>query len=54
MKIARPGRWAWAQAGGLALLLFVLIIFLSTVPLIRDWQMRIADTFFRVAPAAQD
>lgn len=53
MKTTRPGRRAWAQAGGLAVLLFVLVIFLSTVPLIRDWQMRIADTFFRLAPSAQ-
>jgi len=54
MKFARPGRRAWAQAGGLAVLLFILVIFLSTVPLIRDWQMRIADTFFRLAPASQE
>ena len=53
MKTVRPGRRAWAQAGGLVLLLLVLVALLSTVPLIRDWQMRIADTFFRLAPSAQ-
>jgi signal transduction histidine kinase len=53
MKTVRPGRRAWAQAGGLVALLLVLVILLSTIPLIRDWQMRIADTFFRLAPSAQ-
>jgi CHASE2 domain-containing sensor protein len=31
----------------------LLVIVLSTIPLIRDWQMRIADSFFRLAPSAQ-
>lgn len=53
MKTVRPGRRAWAQAGGLVLLLLALVTLLSTVPLIRDWQMRIADTFFRLAPSVQ-
>src|SRR4029077_18347175 len=52
MKTVRPGRWAWAQAGGLVALLLVLVSLLSTIPLLRDWQMRIADTFFRLAPSA--
>ena len=54
MKVTRPGRRAWAQAGGLAILLFILVALLSTVPLIRDWQMRIADSFFRLAPSAHE
>jgi CHASE2 domain-containing sensor protein/signal transduction histidine kinase len=53
MKTARPGRRTWIQAAGLVGLLFALVFVLSTIPLIRDWQMRIADSFFRLAPSAQ-
>jgi signal transduction histidine kinase len=35
---------------GLAVLLFALVVLLSTIPLIRDWEVRIADTFFRLSP----
>lgn len=41
----------WARTAGLAILLFLVVILLSTVPLVRDWQVRFADTFFRLAPA---
>jgi signal transduction histidine kinase len=51
MKSERSGRRAWAQLGGLAVLLFALVVVLSTtIPLIRDWQGRITDTFFRLSP----
>ncbi len=53
MKSQRAGRRAWAQLGGLAALLFVLASLLSMVPLIRDGQARITDTFFRLSPTVQ-
>jgi signal transduction histidine kinase len=53
MKTQRSGRRAWAQLGGLAVLIFVLVVLLSTIPMIRDVQARITDTFFRVSPAPQ-
>jgi len=36
--------------GGLAVLLFLLVAGLSTVPVIRDWQLRFTDSFFRISP----
>lgn len=53
MKRQRAGRRAWAQLGGLAALLFVLAFLLSMIPLIRDGQARITDTFFRLSPTLQ-
>jgi signal transduction histidine kinase len=52
MKSERSGRRAWTQLGGLAVLLFALVALLSTIPLIRDWRVRITDTFFRLSPRA--
>jgi signal transduction histidine kinase len=40
----------WAQMAGLAGLLFVFVVVLSTIPLIREWQVRFTDTFFRLSP----
>jgi signal transduction histidine kinase len=51
MKSTEPGRRGWSQMAGLAVLLFAAVAILSTVPLIRDWQVRFTDTFFRLAPA---
>jgi signal transduction histidine kinase/CHASE2 domain-containing sensor protein len=51
MKSAEPGRRGWGQMAGLAVLLFAVVAILSTVPLIRDWQVRFTDTFFRLSPA---
>lgn len=50
MKSYRPGRRGWAQMVGLAVLLFVIVSVLSTIPLTRDWQARFTDTFFRLSP----
>src|SRR5258705_6368693 len=49
----RRGRKTWARTAGLAVLLFLVVIFLSTIPLVREWQVRFCDTFFRLAPAPQ-
>ena len=53
MKTQRAGRRAWAQLSGLAALLFVLAFLLSMIPLIREGEARITDTFFRLAPTLQ-
>jgi signal transduction histidine kinase/CHASE2 domain-containing sensor protein len=46
------GRRGWAQTGGLAILLFLVVALLSaSIPTLRDWQLRFTDTFFRLAPA---
>src|ERR1700693_3089699 len=50
MKSTEPGRRGWGQMAGLTVLLFVAVAVLSTIPLIRDWQLRFTDTFFRVSP----
>src|SRR6266404_6101871 len=45
-------RRGWAQTGGLAILLFLVVALLSAlIPTLRDWQLRFTDTFFRLAPA---
>lgn len=36
---------------GLSACVFVLVVAFSSVPLIRDWEVRLTDTFFRLAPA---
>jgi signal transduction histidine kinase/CHASE2 domain-containing sensor protein len=53
MKRQGASRRAWAQLAGLAVLLFLLVAVLSTFPMIRDGQMRITDTFFRLSPAPE-
>jgi len=50
MRTRRTEQRAWAQTGGLAVLLFAVVALLSTIPLIRDWQSRFTDTFFRLSP----
>jgi signal transduction histidine kinase len=51
MKAAGARNRGWGQAVGLTGLLFVLVSVLSSFPVIRDWQVRVTDTFFRLAPA---
>jgi signal transduction histidine kinase len=51
MKAAGASRRGWGQAAGLTALLFVLVVGLSSFPVIRDWQLRFTDTFFRLSPA---
>jgi signal transduction histidine kinase len=50
MKSGEPGRRGWVQITGLTAVLFVVVVGLSTVSLIRDWQVRFTDTFFQVLP----
>ena len=40
----------WKQNVALSLLLLVVVVLLSAIPVIRDWELRLSDTFFRVAP----
>jgi signal transduction histidine kinase len=42
-----------SQTVGMAVILFAVVVGLSTVPVIRDLQLRLTDTFFRLAPAPQ-
>src|SRR6202008_599558 len=49
----RRGRKTSARPAGLAILLFLVVILLSTIPLVREWQGRFCDTFFRLAPAPE-
>lgn len=51
MKPAGASHRSWGQAAGLTVLLFVLVGLLSSFPVIRDWQLRFTDTFFRLSPA---
>ena len=51
MKTAGPGRRGWVQMLGLSVLLFATVAIVSTIPLIRDWRSRLADTFFRLSPS---
>ena len=50
MKSGATVRRGWGQMCGLAVILFAVVAILSTIPLIRDWQVRFSDTFFRLAP----
>jgi signal transduction histidine kinase len=40
----------WVSRFGLSLLLLVLVAVLSVVPVVRDSELRVVDTFFRLAP----
>jgi signal transduction histidine kinase len=51
MKSKGPSRRGWVQMLGLAVLLFAAVALLSGIPLIRDWQARLTDTFFRLSPS---
>jgi signal transduction histidine kinase len=54
MKSKGSTRRGWVQMPGLAVLLFATVAILSTIPLIRDWQVRFTDTFFRLSPSPKD
>ena len=45
-----PLLWVWAERVGLSLLLFVLVTIFSLIPVVRDSELRLTDTFFRLAP----
>ena len=51
MKPERPGRRGWRRNVGLSLVLFFLVLALSAIPGIRDSQVRLTDSYFRLAPA---
>lgn len=40
----------WVKGAALSLLLLVLVALLSLIPVVRDSEMRLTDTFFRLAP----
>jgi signal transduction histidine kinase len=42
----------WKQNASLSLFLLGLVLLLSAIPVIRDWRLRLSDTFFRVAPTS--
>ena len=49
-KAHSPPLQTWAERLGLSLLLLVLVAVFSLVPVVRDSELRISDTFFRLAP----
>lgn len=44
-------RWNWRTTLGLCGLLFLVVVGLSMVPVIRDGESRLTDTFFRITPS---
>ena len=54
MTSAEPRHRGWVQTSGLAVLLFFLVASLSTIGVIRDWQVRFSDTFFRLSPVPKE
>jgi signal transduction histidine kinase/CHASE2 domain-containing sensor protein len=43
----------WIERFGLSLLLLALVAAFSAVPIIRDFELRVSDTFFRLAPVPE-
>ena len=54
MTSAEPRHRGWIQTSGLVVLLFLLVAGLSTIGVIRDWQVRFSDTFFRLSPVPKE
>lgn len=54
MTSAEPRHRGWIQTSGLVVLLFLLVAGLSTIEVIRDWQVRFSDTFFRLSPVPKE
>ena len=50
MTAVAPARWNWRQTFVLSAILFALVAGISTLPVARNSSVRIADTFFRLAP----
>jgi signal transduction histidine kinase/CHASE2 domain-containing sensor protein len=44
-------RRGWGASVGLIAALFLIVSILSAIPIVREWQLRLSDTFFSVAPA---
>ncbi|HKW24787.1 MAG TPA: CHASE2 domain-containing protein [Terriglobales bacterium] len=53
MKAREEMRRGWRRNLGLSLVLFVLALALSAIPGIRDAQIRLSDSYFRLAPVPQ-
>ena len=51
MKPEGSGRRGWRRNVGLSLVLFFLVLAFSAIPGIRDSQVRLTDSYFRLAPA---
>ena len=51
MKAEAERRRGWRRNLGLSLVLFILVLALSAIPGIRDAQVRLTDSYFRLAPA---
>jgi CHASE2 domain-containing sensor protein/two-component sensor histidine kinase len=51
MSERSPRLRGWRQTLGLSGMLFFLVAGLSLVPVIRDWEVRLTDTLFRLRPA---
>jgi signal transduction histidine kinase/CHASE2 domain-containing sensor protein len=45
-----PQLRAWAERLGLALLLLIIVVAFSFIPVVRDSELRLTDTFFQLAP----
>ncbi len=54
MKSDGPGRRGWRRNAGLSLVLFLMVLALSAIPGIRDSQLRLTDSYFRLAPLPRD
>src|SRR5579871_5525702 len=51
MTTATPRKQQWLQTAALSILLFFVVVLLSTtIPAVRDWQLRFNDSFFRFSP----
>lgn len=50
MTTARPRQREWWRTLSLATVLFLVVVTVTAIPVVRDFQMRIADTYFRTAP----
>lgn len=51
MSSTDPGNFKWKQNAGFSLILLFLVLGVSAIPVIHDWQLRLSDTFFRAAPS---
>jgi signal transduction histidine kinase/CHASE2 domain-containing sensor protein len=54
MTSALPRHHDRVQTLGLGVLLFLLVAGLSTIGVIREWQVRFSDTFFRLSPVLKE
>lgn len=50
----RPQKGRWRQTLGRAAVLFIFVAVLSVIPVVRDSQVRLTDTFFRLAPPPRE